>query len=138
MSQHTIVTYFLPSSSVVPSFIPLCSSEFTLNDVSATSIPSMLSLEAILSDCFLLVSSILVTRILVIILPVSCLYHIVGPNLSRTMHTSTSHNATHSPSSKHHYSTISTTDHYSNHRFNDKLDTVVMVLSVNDTDYQGS
>jgi hypothetical protein len=113
----------------------LYSSELTLNDVSATSIPSMLSLEAILSDCFLLVSSILVTCIPVIILPVSCLSHIVRLDLRRNTHTSmTTHNATHSPSSKHHYR-ITTTDHYSNHCFNDKFDTSGIVLSVNATDH---
>ena len=138
MSQQKIVLCFLPSSSAVPSFIPLYSSELTLNDVSATSIPSMLSLEAILSDCFLLVSSILVTCIRVIMLPVSCLSHIVRLYLCRTMHTSTTtHSATHSPSSKHHYRIITTTDHYSNHSFNDKFDTSGIVLSVNDTDYHG-
>lgn len=124
MSQHTIVLCFLPSSSVVPSFIPLSSSELTLNDVSATSIPSRLSLEAILSDRFLLFSSIPVTYIPVIILPVSCLSHIVTLDLCRTLHTSTTtHNTIHTTWYKHHYRIITTTDHYSNHGFNDKSDT---------------
>jgi hypothetical protein len=118
----------------------LYSSKLTLNDVSATSIPSMLSLEAILSDYFLLVSSILVTCIPVTMLSVSCLSHIARLDLSRPMHTSTTHSATHSPSSKHHYRTqiihiITTTDYYSNHSFNDKFDTSGIVLSANDTDY---
>lgn len=46
----------------------------------------------------------------------------------------TTHNVTHSPSHKHNYSTTAT-DHYSNRRSNDKLDTGAIVLSVNDTDY---